>query len=173
MAGVSKAGTDRDRRFDELMAANAPALGRLASSFTNSASDRDDLLQEIAIAVWQALSNFRGECSERTFLFRVAHNRAVSYLARNAPREKLAACEIEIADPAPDPESGAVRSQQGERLMTAVRGLPVTYRQVVSLALEGMEYAEISEVLGISETNVGVRLNRAKQMLRAAMEVRK
>ena len=49
--------------FDRLVAANGPALTRLAASYTNTLSDRDDLLQEIAMALWQALPRFRGECS--------------------------------------------------------------------------------------------------------------
>ena len=56
---------------------------RLAASYTEHSSDRDDLFQDIAIALWKALPGFRGECSERTFLFRVAHNRAIDYLRRH------------------------------------------------------------------------------------------
>jgi RNA polymerase sigma-70 factor (ECF subfamily) len=54
-----------------------------------------------------------------------------------------------------------------------VRALPVAHRQVVTLTLEGMGYAEIAEVLGISESNVGARLTRARQMLREALEAKK
>ena len=54
--------------------------------------------------------------------------------------------------------------QESTRLADAVRRLPLPYRQVVVLLLEGLEYREIAEVLGISESNVGVRLNRARQL---------
>lgn len=158
-----------EERLDRLLADNGPALSRLAGSYTNTASDRDDLLQEIALALWRALPGFRQECSERTFLFRIAHNRAVAYLARNL-RHAAPVAEIEPHDPRPNPEAGLARQQQGERLAAAVRRLPVLYRQVVTLTLEGLEYGEIAEVLGISENNVGVRLNRARQMLRKLLE---
>jgi len=166
-------GAARERQFDRLVAENGPALARLAASYTNSAADRDDLLQEIAMALWQALPRFRGECSERTFLFRIAHNRAVAYLARHRLHGEPAGEEIEIRDPRPDPEAGLAQEQQSERLMDAVHRLPVLYRQVVTLALENMEYGEIAQVLGISESNVGVRLNRARQLLRRLLEDRK
>ena len=55
--------------FDTVLAAHGPALGRLASSYTRTTGEREDLLQEIALAIWTALPRFRGECSERTFLF--------------------------------------------------------------------------------------------------------
>ena len=167
---------DRDlleRNFDRLLELNGPALTRLAASYTNTLSDRDDLLQEIAFALWQALGRFRGECSERTFLFRIAHNRAIAYLARNKSQMSAAGEEIDVHDPAPNPESGLAQAQQTQRLQRAIRQLPALYRQVITLTLEGLGYGEIGEVLGISESNVGVRLNRARQMLRELLENRK
>jgi RNA polymerase sigma factor (sigma-70 family) len=155
--------------FDRLLAANGPALARLASTYTDTSADRDDLLQEIAMALWQALPRFRGECSERTFLFRIATNRAIAYLARS--RSHPAAQEqIELNDPAPNPEAGLAQMQRLERLQRAIRGLPLVYRQAITLSLEGLGYAEIADVLGISESNVGVRLTRARQILRQSLE---
>jgi len=159
-----------ENNFDRLIAANGSALARLAASYTNSATDRDDLVQEIALAVWQALPRFRGECSERTFLFRIAHNRAISHLARTRSQMPAYDDEIEVRDPAPDPESGLAREQSAARLQDAIHRLPLAYRQVITLTLEGLGYAEIAEVLGISESNVGARLTRARQILRKSLE---
>jgi RNA polymerase sigma-70 factor (ECF subfamily) len=158
-----------EQEFDRLLAANGPALARLAASYTNTSSDRDDLLQEIALAVWQALRGFRGECSARTFLFRIAHNRAIANLARTRARPPAADVD-DVYDPGPDPESGLAREQTAAHLRRAIHGLPLVYRQAIMLALEDMGYAEIAEVLGISESNVGARLTRARQLLREAME---
>jgi RNA polymerase sigma factor (sigma-70 family) len=160
-----------ERQFDRLLAENGPALARLAASYTNTAADRDDLVQEIALSIWRGLPHFRGECSERTFLFRIAHNRAVTHLTRRRPQATVEA--VDVPDSAPDPEAGLAREQQGERLRRAVRALPLIYRQVVTLMLEGMEYGEIAQVLGLSESNVGTRLTRARQMLRESMEVKR
>lgn len=159
-----------ERHFDRLVAANGPALARLAASYTNKLSDRDDLLQEIAMALWQALPRFRGECSERTFLFRIAHNRAVAHLARSRSQPVSGDEEVEVHDPSPDPEAGLAQGQLVERLRRAIRRLPVVYRQVITLSLEGLGYAEVAEILGISESNVGVRLTRARQILRESLE---
>jgi RNA polymerase sigma factor (sigma-70 family) len=161
--------TTLERDFDRLVVANGPALARLASSYTNTSSDRDDLLQEIAMALWQALPRFRGECSERTFLFRIAHNRAIGHLARSRS-QPLAGEEVDVRDPAPDPEAGLAREQSVERLRWAIHRLPLVYRQVITLSLEGLGYGEIAEVLGISESNVGARLTRARQILRESLE---
>lgn len=161
-----------DERYHDLLAAHGPALSRLSASYTRTPSDRDDLFQDIALAIWRALPSFRGESSEKTFIFRIAQNRAVTYLAqRRLPM--VSDEEIELPDPRPNPEKGFVREQQENRLLEAIQRLPVEYRQVITLTLEDMSYSEIAEVLGIKESNVGVRLNRGRQMLRQQMETKK
>jgi RNA polymerase sigma-70 factor (ECF subfamily) len=159
----------RRERFAALLDANRPALGRLAASYATSPADRDDLLQEIAMGLWLALPGFRAECSERTFLFRIAHNRCISHLARRRPQVSLDDLDVEPADLRAGPDDGVSQRQQSERLQAAVRRLPLTYRQVIVLLLEDLDYRQIAEVLGITETNVGARLTRARGLLRAAL----
>lgn len=162
--------TGLKEQFERILAEHGAALSRLAASFTNTRSDRDDLLQETAFAIWQALPRFRGECSERTFIFRIAHNRAIAYLSRYREQSADPLEEVELRDPAPGPESQYSRNQRATNLRKAVRGLPLPYRQVILLTLEGLGYREIAAVLGISEGNVGARLTRARQLLQDAME---
>ena len=159
----------RTERFEAVLAANRAALGRLAASYATSPADRDDLLQEIAMGLWLALPGFRGECSERTFLFRIAHNRCISHLARRRPQYSLDEMELEPEDPSAPPESAVSHEQQSDRLQHAVRSLPIGYRQVIVLLLEDLDYRQIAQILGISETNVGARLTRARALLRTAL----
>ena len=70
----------RDDRCVRLLHEHDRALRRLAASYERDPSRQQDLVQDIWLAVWQALPRFRGECSERTFVFRIAHNRAVSHI---------------------------------------------------------------------------------------------
>lgn len=158
-----------DERFREIMELHGPALGRLAGSYTRTPGDRDDLFQEIALAIWQALPRFRGECSERTFVFRIAHNRAIAHIAQRRP-PNVNADEAELHDPRPTPERGLSDLQQQVQLQEAIDRLPLAYRQVITLTLEDMSYTEIAEVLGISESNVGARLTRGRQMLKQILE---
>lgn len=155
-----------EQRFQDLLHQNGGALTRLAASYTRSASDRDDLLQEIAMALWQALPGFRGECSERTFLFRIAHNRCLAHLSKRRPLVVLEHDEIQLEDPSPPADLQLSEAQRGEQLVRAVHRLPLIYRQVIMLTLEGLSYRDIAQVLGIGESNVGVRLNRARQLLK-------
>jgi RNA polymerase sigma factor (sigma-70 family) len=161
---------DLEQRFDALLVTHGPSLSRLAASYARRASEHDDLFQEIAFAIWRALPGFRGEASERTFVFRIAHNRGISYLARRRTPADADNDEKELPDTRPNPEEVLSANEESERLARAVRRLPVGHRQVVTLALEGFSYGEIADVLGISETNVGARLTRARQTLRELLE---
>lgn len=160
---------DRERRFLALLNANLAALGRLAGSYASGTAEREDLVQDIALALWQALPRFRGESSERTFLFRIAHNHCIDHITRRRPMASLQDLELDPVDGARSIETSLSQQQDSARLTAAVRQLPLIQRQVVVLALEDMDYAEIGAVLGITENNVGVRLNRARATLRKLM----
>jgi len=177
-AAVEDASTRGQRgvreEFASLLATHGAALRRLAASYGKSANDREDLLQDITIALWLALPKFRRECSERTFLFRIAHNRGISYYSKQHPTVPLSNEELEaipsyVTDSA---EFSLSQEQQERRLQAAVHSLPIIYRQVIILSLEGLDYKEIAQVLGITESNVGVRANRGRQLLRDLMKDR-
>jgi RNA polymerase sigma-70 factor (ECF subfamily) len=96
--------------------------------------------------------------------------RGIAHIARRRLPTAESGDDLELPDARPDPEQSLSAEQQGRRLLDAVLGLPVGYRQVVTLVLEGMSYAEIADVLGIAESNVGARLTRARQMLRTRLQ---
>ena len=79
---------------------------------------------------------------------------------------------IDPEDPQASSETIVAEEQQRRRFLQALRGLPVIHREVLVLFLEGMDYGEIAGVVGISESNVGVRLNRARQKLKTLLEDR-
>jgi RNA polymerase sigma factor (sigma-70 family) len=164
-----------EKQFDRILTDHGPAISRLAFSYEAVASVREELVQEIALAIWQALVHFRGECSERTFVFRIAHNRGLSHVWRrrppHQPLEDLEDSDQPI-DPRPHPEEQAAQTDQRARLMSAIQSLPVTHRQMIVLILEGFSYAEMAEVMGITENNVAVRLTRARKALKHALGVR-
>lgn len=161
-----------EERIARILTEHARSLERLAASYTRSAADREDLLQEVALAVWTALPGFRGDCSERTFVLRVAHNRAVSFLVkrRRAPMPVEDCEESAVASSGKNPAIAYERKERGSRLLAAARALPLGHRQVVTLLLEGLSHREIAEVLGTTENNVAVRANRARAAMRVLLQ---
>jgi RNA polymerase sigma factor (sigma-70 family) len=160
-------------QYDRVLAAHGPALARLTASFEALPAAREDLFQEILFAIWKALPGFRGECSEKTFAFRVAHNRCLTHVWRRGKSPETGAEMPEVRDPRKNPEILAIEKSRRENLLAAIRTLPVNYRQVITLALEDLAPAEIAAVLGLTENNVAVRLNRARQALRNILEERR
>ena len=159
-----------DGGIDRVLAAHGPLLRRVTAAFERDAAAREDLLQEIPLALWRSLPRFRGECSERTFVLRVAHNRALTHAFRRRPRGAPLEAAAEVADPRPGPEHAATAAQRRERLVRALHRLPLAARQILSLSLEGLGGAEIAALLGITENNANVRLSRARRALKSELE---
>jgi RNA polymerase sigma factor (sigma-70 family) len=158
-----------ERQYQSICNEYGGSLFRLASSYESVPDVREDLLQEIRLALWKALPAFRGECSLRTFVFRVAHNRGLTHVWRRRIQAQFSEDLpdfVEVGDPRPDPEASAIRNADHASLMKAIRRLPIAYRQVITMALEELPQSEIAAVLGISENNVAVRLNRGRKLLR-------
>jgi RNA polymerase sigma-70 factor (ECF subfamily) len=153
-----------DASFDRIVRLHAEALSRVAWGYVSNAADHDDLMQDILVAIWRALPRFRGDASERTFVFRIAHNRACTHLARRRVHAPLAEGEL-VPDPAPGPDEVIDRARMRERLVAAVRVLPELQRQAVLLRLEGLSVGEIAVLQETSENNVSVRLSRARERL--------
>ncbi len=166
MSDAGRPGESRDDRCVRLLHEHDRALRRMAASYERDPSRQQDLVQDVWLAVWQALPRFRGECSERTFLFRIAHNRAVSHVDHWQRRRADALDDdAPLPAPQPDPERSLSMQQRHERLQAAVQSLPIGLRQVVVLSLEGLSHAEVAHIVGITENNVAVRLTRARAAL--------
>jgi RNA polymerase sigma factor (sigma-70 family) len=153
-------------QYERIFSAYGAALVRLTACYESRPDAREDLLQEIFVAIWKALPSFRGDCSEKTFALRVAHNRCLTHVWRRGRSRESEGALPEVPDPRRSPEALAIESRRREALLAAIRALPVNYRQVIMLALEDLSPAEIAAVLGVTENNTGVRLNRARKALR-------
>jgi RNA polymerase sigma factor (sigma-70 family) len=160
---------DKDRRasYEDLLQRYDAALRRLAWSYARDAFE--DLVQEIVMALWTALPQFRGDSSERTWVYRVAHNTAISFMAshrRRDRREQTGQVVPEITSNA-NPEREAIDRERRDRLWTAVQQLPIIERQLVILYLEGLTAVEIEAITGMSSGAVATRLTRLRRKLAA------
>jgi RNA polymerase sigma-70 factor (ECF subfamily) len=155
---------------DKVVAEFGPALARVAAAYERDRALREELVQDMLLAVVTALPKLKDPDRLRAFVFRVAHNRAVSHVARRVREPRSEEAGERLPSDAISQERALIERQQSEALVEAVRALPLPYREVITLLLEDLSYEEIAEALGLSLSNVGVRVNRAKQKLREQLD---
>jgi RNA polymerase sigma factor (sigma-70 family) len=162
--------TDDGRRqiFLQLIAQYQDALLRLAGVYAVTAQDREDIVQEIAIALWRAIPAFRRESSERTWLYRIAHNTAITTRGKLRRKTRNESSLEEVLEPLADSEEEdqrLIREQKRRWLLGAMRELPVLDRQILALHLEELTHSEIGEITGMSEGAIATRLSRIRARL--------
>ncbi|MGH8224631.1 MAG: RNA polymerase sigma factor [Gammaproteobacteria bacterium] len=161
------------QRFTALLHEHRKIVFKVAAMYARDAEDRRDLEQEICVQLWRSFSRYdetRGKFS--TWMYRVALNVAISQLRRTrragADRfEPLEEHHLESIGGEPDHEP----DERLHELYAFIDKLDALNRALILLYLEDRNYAEIAEILGISETNVATKLGRIKQKLRGQMTV--
>jgi RNA polymerase sigma-70 factor (ECF subfamily) len=152
--------------YDDAIQAFGAALERLARSYELDDHKRQDLLQNIHFNLWRSLERFDGQCSLRTWVYRVAHNVAATHVIderRRRSRPLVGLDEIDANELGIEPD--ADRHVLLSRLMALIQRLRPLDRELVVLYLEGLNAAEIGEVMGISAANVATRVSRIKKIL--------
>lgn len=156
--------TEQQRRFAEWLREHSAIVHHVVNSFA-AGDDRNDLLQEVLLAVWRAIPAFRGQAKPTTYLYRVSHNAALLWIRT----EKNYRRRVErFGAFGPSERAGELDSLTDERLgriYSAIRLLKPLDRSLMLMSLDGLSYREMAEVLGLSESNVGVKINRIKTQL--------
>ena len=170
MTGASGSGDGDIPPFEEIVAEYGPLISRIAMSYEADPAHREDLVQQIFLAVWQALPSYRADASLKTFIARIAQNRAISFVARQVRQGPVAEFPEQIETDEPDPEQTAIKASDRKMLLDATRRLPLPQREVIILVLEGFDYAEIADMLNIAPNALALRLSRAKASLKKMLE---
>ena len=152
--------------FLELIAQHQGVIHKICRLYRDSPEDRQDLFQEIVFQLWKSFPSFRKESGVTTWMYRIALNTALASFRLKTP-------EVNYTDTFPDVAADTPPDAEGreEQLFKALKRLTDGEKALVSLYLEDLAYKEIAEVLGISENNVGVRLNRIKNKLKELIKV--
>jgi RNA polymerase sigma-70 factor, ECF subfamily len=154
-------------QIQRVLATHAADIEQIVRRYVDDESDRDDLRQEIAIALWNALPRFLGNSSERTYVLRIARNRAISFCLRAARRRALVR-PITDDDPAPTPHSGEHDIEYLRVLLAAaVERLSSDQHHVLSLAAAGHSPREIADRTGRTVGAVRVAMHRIRRVLQS------
>jgi RNA polymerase sigma-70 factor (ECF subfamily) len=166
---------DYQATFTLWMTEHEKLLRHIITGFEAKVAIQDELFQEIALNIWRALPKFRQDSAVKTFVARIAHNVLATHVAKAVKTVQTAdienCAEVEnIAATQNTPYQELNQTQRQFRLSQAIRELKLEQRQVITLALEGMSYQEMADVLVITPNLVGVRLQRAKTLLTQLLE---
>jgi RNA polymerase sigma-70 factor (ECF subfamily) len=156
--------SERDRVFNEWLAGHKGILFKVVHAYAFEHADRQDLFQEIVIQVWRSVDAFRGESSVPTWMYRVALNTAIAW-TRREDRHQRGKQSIEVVEGVLTTESSDGRDPRLDWLYRQIAQLKDVDRSVALLMLDGFSYKEIAAIVGITESNVGVKINRIKSAL--------
>jgi RNA polymerase sigma factor (sigma-70 family) len=135
--------------------------------YCNSKEDKEDLFQDIVLQLWRAYPSFKGDAKVSTWMYRIAINNAITRLRKETKREKFTdlnneAFEVKAEETALD--------DKAIMMYEAIKKLTEVERALSMLYLENCSYKEIAEVMGLTETNVGFKLNKLKAKLRSLVK---
>lgn len=155
--------TERQQIFDSWLDQRRALLFKVVRAYAFTAADQDDLFQEIVIQVWRSIPNFKQQSTLNTWLYRIALNTALVWTRRE--RKHQDGRQILDHSAAILQERSGPADPRLDWLYEQIARLNEIDRSLMLLMLDGFSYREMSNILGISESNVGVKINRIKKHL--------
>lgn len=150
-----------EQPFLNLIRKHQGIIHKVCRLYRDSPEDREDLFQEITYQLWSAFPGYRGEAKPSSWIYRIALNTAISSFRKKRPLLSYEEVLPEIAEEVQNEE----QELRQERLFAALKQLNDAEKAIITLYLEEHSYRQIAEIIGISESNVGVKLNRIKNKI--------
>jgi RNA polymerase sigma-70 factor (ECF subfamily) len=163
---------DKEQLFAEVTGTCTPLISRIALGYEADPVLRRELVQDILLAIWVALGNYRGEASIKTFAASIAQKRCISHVTKRAREPRQVELPADLISASPPPDEIALKNDQKRRLVESIQLLPIPQREAIVLCFEGFSYGEMADILGISANAVMLRCQRAKSTLKTMMERR-
>ena len=155
-----------EKEFLEVIHDHQGIVHKVCRVYRDNKEDQEDLFQEIIYQLWKSYSGFKGESKISSWIYRIALNTAIAVYRKSK-------ISIDYYEDFPEhihPSNDKTISENEERLFWALRQLNDSEKAVISLYLEDFSYQEIAAITGLSESNVGVRLNRIKNKLKQILK---
>jgi RNA polymerase sigma factor (sigma-70 family) len=139
-------------------------IHKICRLYRDSKEDREDLFQEIVFQLWKSAPTFEGKAKFSSWMYRVALSTAIAVFRKKKP-------DIRYLPALPDEQEPQTQSdEQREQFFQALKQLNDADKALITLYLEDLSYQEIAEIIGITESNVGVRLNRIKTKIQQLLK---
>ena len=163
--GTMISDNELSKKFHQIIEQHKGILFKVAKTYCRNDDDRQDLLQEMMIQVWKSLPKYNDTFAVTTWLYRISLNVAISFYRKNVNRQFLNMPLIEEFTSIHDDVNNE-KSEQLILLEKFITELNDLDKALLFLYLEDKSHAEISEIMGLSVTNVGTKLGRIKEKLK-------
>jgi len=154
--------SDIEREFMELIRNNKRLIYKVCSMYISDEFPMADLYQEVVYNVWKSLPKFRNDCSESTWVYRIALNTCIVGMRKELRRPKHVPI-LELKEKLIEPQSMEENIREMYKLIYQLKTLE---RAIILLYLEEKSYQEIADITGLTVSNVAVKLNRIKEKLK-------
>jgi RNA polymerase sigma factor (sigma-70 family) len=165
---------DKDSIFRAAIESNKDRIYRVCCCYVSDEDERKDVYQDVLVHVWRSLESFEGRSDISTWIYRITVNTCFGYLRSEQRKRKVFDANVRIDDVDVTDESGGEGTGKTDsdvrHLYDCIAKLPMLERTLVSLYLEELSTKQMSDVLGISEANVRVKLHRTKKVLKDLWE---
>lgn len=162
----------KEEHFNKIIAENNERIQRICRYYGYGTSSQDDLYQEVLINIWKSLDRFKGNCAISTWIYRVAVNTSLTYAGKAYKQLKLIITDLPIENMnllIDDAEQEHETEKHIAELQNELNLLPVIDKALISLMLEGLSMKEIADVVGLTESNVKVKIHRIKTDLKTKL----
>jgi len=158
-----------ENNFSELVAENKDKIYRICCYYLSNDEDRKDLYQETLLNLWKAFKSFREESAFSTWAFRITVNTALQFISKE---KRLQTSKNNYTNQDLSQEANSIITQQHEIeiLQRSILQLPLIDMIIISLVLEEVSSKEIAQIIGLTDSNVRVRIHRAKSTLKKIIE---
>lgn len=155
-----------ESQFLQLIGQHQGIIHKICRLYRDSPEDREDLFQEIVFQLWRSITTFEGKSQFSSWMYKIALNTAIASFRRKKP-------DITYTSNLPDqPLVQYDPGDQHERLLEALKQLNDADKALMALYLDDLSYREMAEITGISENNVGVKLNRIKSKIQQLLKIK-
>ena len=159
-----------DKSFEEVIEIHRDQVYRMCWGFANNAFDVDDIFQEVVINIWKGYTGFKGESSLSTWIYRITVNTCLLWKRRkNKIQEKSNEFDVGVNVVQEEVEDRE-KDENILDLRKAIQKLKKIDRTLILLLLEGCSYKEISEISGLTVSNVGAKISRIKTKIKQLMQ---
>lgn len=152
-----------EKEFTELLYQNQGIVHKICSLYFNNRAEKEDYKQELIIQLWKAFPSFRNQSKFSTWMYRVCLNAAIDILRKEKAQPKFVKFDNHSFAATSEPNSKTNKNK--EELYLAINELSDIDKAIITLYLDEFSYKEIAEIIGISESNTGVKINRIKALI--------